>query len=299
LETEIRNFINRPRRQHELLADRASWNTLCSALDVIGDTELALEAHAKWERRSEDGEKYLLVYGALQVMEVQQDAVKFICETLAVPYSRPNELGTIRMIRSDAIGHAMRGKQEKVRKSSFIQRSNMTQWSFTLLSVFSDRRDYVRHRINIVELRGMQRTFLAETLQSVVDKLRSDEMAHREKYKGELLQDLFPNTLGYSFSKIIEMSALSGSCLREVKGMLVRFREALEKRGEWRKDSKAVYYYELADYAADELERYFYPEQARRLNEKDVRVFASFLNYQMEELHSIAKEIDDEYTSAV
>jgi hypothetical protein len=92
LETEIRDFINRPRRQHELLADPASWNTLCSALDVIDDTELALEAYAKWERRSKDGEKYLLVYGALQVMEVQQDAVKYICETLGLPYSRPKEL---------------------------------------------------------------------------------------------------------------------------------------------------------------------------------------------------------------
>lgn len=87
LKSEIRHFINLPRRQHELLANPASWNTLCSALDVIGDTELALEAYVKWERRPEDGEKYLLVYGALQVMEVQQDAVKYICETLEVPYS--------------------------------------------------------------------------------------------------------------------------------------------------------------------------------------------------------------------
>jgi len=60
LETEIRDFINRGRRQQELLADPASWNTLCSALDVIGDTELALEAYAKWEHRCEIGERYLL-----------------------------------------------------------------------------------------------------------------------------------------------------------------------------------------------------------------------------------------------
>jgi hypothetical protein len=123
-------------------------------------------------------------------------------------------------------------------------------------------------------------------------------MAHRKKHKGELLQDLFPDTLGYLFSKITEMYDLSGPCLREVKGMLVRFREAIENRGEWRKDSGAVYYYELAEYAADELEHYFYPEKARRLNEKDVLVFASFLKNQMEELRGIAKEIDDEYGSA-
>jgi hypothetical protein len=170
LETEIRDFINRPRRQHELLADPASWNTLCSALDVIDDTELALEAYAKWERRSKDGEKYLLVYGALQVMEVQQDAVKYICETLGLPYSRPKELDAIRIIRNDAIGHAMYGKQDKMSKSSFIQRFDMSQGSFTLLTVFSDRREYVRRQVYMGKLMSVQRTFVTEKLQTVVDK---------------------------------------------------------------------------------------------------------------------------------
>jgi hypothetical protein len=299
LKDDIRDLINMPRRQHELHADLASWNTLCSALDVIGDTELALEAYASWEYRSEDGEKYLLVYGALQVMEVQQDAVKYVCQTLAVPCSCPKELASIRLIRNDAIGHAMRGKQEKVFKSSFIQRFDMTQRDFMLLTVYSDRRDYAHRRINMVELMDVQRSFLSENLRAAVDKLRSDEMAHRNKHKGEILQDLFPDSLGYLFSKITEISPLSGLHLREVKGVLLQFREALEKRGEWRKDSGAVYYYELAEYAANELENYFNPKQTRRLNEKDVLIFASFLNNQMEELRKIAKEIDHEYASAV
>jgi hypothetical protein len=79
----------------------------------------------------------------------------------------------------------------------------------------------------------------------------------------------------------------------------VQFREALEKRSEWHNDSGAVYYYELADYAAEEMERHFYSEQARWLNEKDVLIFASFLKNQMEKLRGIAKEIDDEYASAM
>ena len=101
LESEIRDFINRPRKQTKLLSDLASWNMLCSALDVIGDTELALEAYLAWTPQKEDGEKYLLVYGALQVMEVQQDAVKFVSESLAIPYARPTELTNIRMVRSE------------------------------------------------------------------------------------------------------------------------------------------------------------------------------------------------------
>jgi hypothetical protein len=236
----------------------------------------------------------------LQVMEVQQDAVKYICETLEVPYSRPNELEAIRIIRNDAIGHAMRGKEEKVWKSSFIQRFDMTQLGFILLTVFSDRRDYVRRQVNMAELIGIQRTFLTDKLQSVVDKLRSDELAHREKHKDQLLQDIFPDTLGYLFSKITEISPISGPCLQEMKGMLVRFRKALEERGEWGSDSGVAYYYGPAEYAVSELERYFNSaDHPSRLNAQDVFIFASFLKTQIEELRGIAKEIDDEYAAAV
>ena len=77
LEQELREFINHPRRQAGLLSDVASWNIICSALDVVGDTELALDAYLNLQQLSTDGEKYLMVHGVLQVMEVQQDAVNF------------------------------------------------------------------------------------------------------------------------------------------------------------------------------------------------------------------------------
>ena len=43
----------------------------------------------------------------------------------------------------------------------------------------------------------------------------------------------------------------------------------------------------------------FILSKARRLNEKDALISASFLRNQMEELRGIAKEIDDEYASAM
>ncbi len=42
LESQIRDFVNAPRRQAMLLADAAAWAMLCSSLDVIGDAELAI-----------------------------------------------------------------------------------------------------------------------------------------------------------------------------------------------------------------------------------------------------------------
>lgn len=77
LETEIRDFINNPRKQSLLLKDSTVWNKLCSALDVTGDTELAINAYISAINVNSDGEAYLIVYGILQVLLVQQDAVKY------------------------------------------------------------------------------------------------------------------------------------------------------------------------------------------------------------------------------
>ena len=107
--------------------------------------------------------------------------MKYICETLEVPYPEPKELDAIGIIRSDAIGHAMYGKLDRVSKSSFIQRFDMSRGSFTLLTVFSDRREYVHSQVYMGKLMSVQRTFVMEKLQSVVDKLRRDEITHREK----------------------------------------------------------------------------------------------------------------------
>lgn len=159
LETAIRDSITRPRMHDTLLANRKSWNVLHSALDVIGDTELALSSYLNWEYQADVGKKYLLVYGALQVMEVQQDAVRYLCESLAVRYSRPKELAQIRGIRSSAIGHPMHEKEERTIKSSFIRRSDLTQNRFTLRTMFSDQRNDLLRQVNIVELMDVQRIF--------------------------------------------------------------------------------------------------------------------------------------------
>ena len=94
---------------------------------------------------SADGEKYLLIYGVLQVMEVHQDAVRFLCESLAIPYSPPKELSNIRAIRCDTIGHPIRSHQY----------------------------------VDIINLISVQRNYVEEKLREVVQRLRDDEMAHR------------------------------------------------------------------------------------------------------------------------
>ncbi|PKP61439.1 hypothetical protein CVT91_03255 [Candidatus Atribacteria bacterium HGW-Atribacteria-1] len=82
---EIRGFVNKPRKQFNLLKNHKFWNQLCSSLDVIEDSDLAIDAYLNREFSKDDGEKYLRLYGLLQALFLQQDAVANLCESLKLP----------------------------------------------------------------------------------------------------------------------------------------------------------------------------------------------------------------------
>lgn len=84
LEDRIREFINNGRKQSALLKDLTIWNKLCSSLDVIGDTQLAIQAHSQLKNIKGDGASYLIIYGTLQAMLLQQDALKHISDALNI-----------------------------------------------------------------------------------------------------------------------------------------------------------------------------------------------------------------------
>jgi hypothetical protein len=60
---------------------------LCSCLDLIGDTDLAIAVYHQAEHPEHEGGKYLLVYGILQTLFLQQAAVQNLCEALGIDYT--------------------------------------------------------------------------------------------------------------------------------------------------------------------------------------------------------------------
>jgi hypothetical protein len=197
---KIRSFITHHRRPAALLTSVADWNTLCSALDVIGDTELAFDAYSDCSAVSDVGRRYLLVYGTLQGLLIQQDAVKKVCETFQSPLSFSPSMNKIREIRSASIGHPMSRKKNKIDNANFIQRISLSHNGFTLMTFLSDGK-YVFQEVDIPKLMSEQKQFLKLALLGLVEKLRSDEMTHRERHKDKKLQDIFLS-IGYAFSKI-------------------------------------------------------------------------------------------------
>jgi hypothetical protein len=313
LESQIRDFINEPRRQTSLIREKAVWGMLCSSLDVIGDTELAMEAYLKGgDNESKDGRKpdfliasgnlYITLYGILQIIFVQQDAVKHLAEALGFDYARDPRLKTIREVRNDAIGHpTKRGKAEAF---NFISRITLSRGGCQLLTMRADGTTEFRD-IDVPSMIAEQRLAVATALAGILEKLREDEMAHRKKFAGSKLADAFPSTLGYYHEKISDTidggmpGAFGASILESVAGYVAKFKEGLAERGSLDAYDAVTYEFDLLEYPIAELHKYFTNPQESKLNAKDALIFHHFIRSRIKTLIDMAKEIDQEYEQEV
>jgi hypothetical protein len=281
LEDCIRELINRPQRQYALLKAPASWNMLCSCLDVIGDTELAFAAFVNKADLLRDGEKYLLVYGALQALFIQQDAVENLAEALGVTYEANPQLKQIREVRNDSIGHPTKRYDGKA--FNFIGRYSLTHHGFRLMKTFSEDREPVFFDVNIPDLIKTQQMALTKALTEMIAKLKEEDMKHKREFRDEKLQDLFSLTLDYSFEKIFaacgdsEVTSLGAAMLEGLIERFEKFKSALQKRGILREGDFTSHDLELVEYPMSELKTFFRNPSGSTLNHKGAYIFAYFL----------------------
>jgi len=304
----IRDLINTSIMRSLFSKNLALWNQLCSCLDVIGDSKLAIDAYLNRGFGESVGGHYLAVYGLLQALYIQQDAIRYLCESLGMPNPLDNNprLVEIRNIRNDTIGHPTKRNRKEGQPTSchFISQPTLKPDGFQLMSLFSNRTSKFAD-ISILDLITDQKTCLSEILTSVIDELKHKERAHKEKFRMEKLVSVFPGTLSYAFGKVFDRiiegkypSPLALVNFQQIKQTLQNFREAIVKRGITYDSINSVY--GLLEYPLAELEVFFQNAQKGKelnINEKTAFIFAFFVKKQVDELISMAKEIDEDYSS--
>jgi len=303
---EIRNFINNTTwKQHALLQIPEAWNMLCSCLDVIEDTELAIEAYNQVNEPQNEGEKYLLVYGILQTLFVEQDAVRHLCEALRISYtpdpSSEEVLKEIREIRNDSVGHpTKRCEGKKAKAFNFISRASLSKYGFDLIITYPDGRSPSFRHVEIPPLIEKQQQILTQALSAVLEELKKEESKHKAMFRYDPVQDAFPKELHYYFQKIYEAihgnrPELGSMCLKPIAKAIEDFKTKLDKRGILKAYDEVTHLLELLDYPISQLSEYFTQPNSSTLNEKSAYIFASFVEANLEELERIALEIDREY----
>lgn len=306
----IRDFINGPRKQHHLLKNRGLWFQLCSCMDVVEDSELAIKAYFEYfeeKYENSDGIKYLFIYGILQALFLQQDSVINLCESLKISKKINDypKLREIREIRNDSIGHPTKRDRKNGPKSyNFISRFSLSLGGFELNSIDINEQDETKW-ISIPELIADQRIYISDILISVTNKLKEEEMNHKNKFKNEKLASIFSSTLNYHFGKVSEAiykstpASFGEVSLQQIEEKLNDFKEALEKRGEIEIYDSINYEFELIDYPLNELKIFFHNSKSgieTNINEETAYIFAFFVNKQISKLKQFAQEIDEEYS---
>jgi hypothetical protein len=304
LSTWIRNYGQDAKIQKRLISDRFIWRQLWASMDIIDDVDSALEAYLNNEFPADLGERYLRIYGAMQGLFLQQDAlydlVKAIHPSKAI---YPNDvLKDIRDLRNASVGHPTRLNRKGSLSTHGIVQNSMHKDGFDLLSYPSKDGNIFQH-VPVRELIEKQRIETVRILTEVVNDLRAQEEAHRAKFRDIKVVAAF-DQVSYAFEKIFEETrdgatpVLSRWGAGHLEKSLDDFAQGLKQRGLSVDTYDSIkYLYTNIDHPLAELKKFVLREPSEIQSDKSAIVFADALQGYFKELRDIAREIDDEYAS--
>lgn len=301
LEHKIRDYINAPRKHSALFRDRTEFSKLCSCLDVIGDTELAFSAYDSIGDSTPPGLTYILAYGFLQALVLQQDAVRNLYEALGEPHAPDPLLSEIRDIRNDAAGHPTKRGGGKGKSFSFISRMSISNAGFQLMTITPGQGSPRFRAVSFKALLDTQHQQLEQALGRLLESLRREEMEHREQFRADKFVALFPDVLDYYFEKVYQSARSPNSWeygamhVNLIGGVVEKFKAELTRRGIAGAYQGVEGELELLEYPLAQLGDFFTRRGTGRLNERDAEIFTSYVERGMSELKTMAAELDAEY----
>lgn len=300
----IRKHINTTRYQNKLIKNLDNWNQICCSIDVIEDTACAIAAYIESNYPKEVGLRYIFTYGILQALFMQQDSFKHISEAFNIPYKISKELKDIREIRNAAIGHPTKQDRTPEKKTyyNYISRMTLSKKGFTLSRSYDQGENEFRD-IQLFSMIEDQLSEIKSSYEVIDDELKKADKMHKEKFKDNLLSDIFPNTMGYFFQKISEgtysdrpgkLPIIFGA-FQQIQDAYLTFENSLQRRGDVNDDIQS----ELDEYkhALSVMRKYLTGEKINGMNSKDARIYCYYLESKHEYFLEIAQEVDDNYNT--
>jgi hypothetical protein len=293
--SRFRDLVNEARLHHALFQQPIKFNLLCSAMDIIDDILFALQSYTK-HAHDDQGLAYLEIFGVLQALCVQQDAVielhKIIEGNSIDLENKYPEIKEVRDARIRVAGHPVGGRAS----SHFLVRYTVSKWGFELWK-YDQTGGRTAQRVDILSLIKRNSRALKTTMGDLIAFIEMEDRKHKEKFMKSSLADIFRMST-YLSGKIFEGVSgknpigLVGS--GSIKDMLKNFRSALDERGShFQEAGFVVHDIPKIEYALSKFERYMKGDEAQ--NEDDAYILASFIQTELSRLVEIAKEIDDEY----
>lgn len=296
---KIRDFINGTRVKAKLLKNKPLFYQLCSCMDMVEDTEIAIEAFARKEK-PEKGEVYLEIFGLLQALFLQQDTALHLAESLEfkITIDEYPRLKEIREIRNDAVGHPTK-RGNPVRSWNFIIQHSLSYEAFEILAWHSPE-GHTRTVVKTKEIIQDQQKYIAEILEKTLSEIKGRDAEYKAKFKMKKIADTLPDTIGYWCEKMfsavnrVDELNLGEFGATSAQNALKKFEEELVSRG------IAIDTYPGIELTFNEL-RYplkklqgHFSSQAP-LDLEAGHIFVDFVRIKLMKLKKMAEELDVEF----
>lgn len=147
LEDELRNLLTELNSKFEF----DEWAKICSSLDVIGDTFLAILSFESVEDGVFDELKYLLIYGLLEALYLQNVAIRDIALVLEIKSEiekiENEKYKSVDQVRAKVAAHPSSGG-----KHWFVPRIKITKHSFEIVHYKDESLEAERQAIDLLDI---------------------------------------------------------------------------------------------------------------------------------------------------
>ena len=296
---ELRDLINSSICYKQDVWDRkddGDWSKLWTAADNLEDTQLAIEEYSSLKDFSR-----LAVYGLLQSMYVQQDAISHLEKAIKIltPDWKKDypELSNIRDVRNETIGHPI---SEKGLYTSISHTNNLNILEYGVWS-----RDGFQHKsIDLKNIINIQHDLLIKEVDRIMGKINEDETQHKQSFKDKSLSKLLASTSYHiqklwSFEKSRDYSQVNFNSL---KSIYENFKEEIKKRYKLEKvDEQGVQIPGLIltiqhiEKILPRIEKMVPMDDS--IDQLDLDVYVESLDNSFEDLRKMAKEVDVEFAT--
>ena len=311
----MRELINKPILNSLLSQDHKKWNLMCGSLDAIESSQSAVDSYIGLNK---DNLGYigpqLIIYGLFQALYVQQDSVSNLCESMDMAFllkiddinTQHPKLYEIRQLRNKSIGHPTPSSKDKKTKKIKSTHGMLIDNDSVELFSYTETGEFSHAKYKISDCIEKQSRLLSGILQKVIEKMRSMEKEHKDKYMQNKLRECFPNDPQYCFEKIfqgilhIDRRSLALSHSEDLIKAIDRFEEEITKRGLQNDDNDMVVVrieIEHSKYPLEKLKEYFCPRPKSSLNWQDARAYADSAREHILDLIKHAENLDSAYMS--
>ncbi|WP_281540570.1 hypothetical protein [Maribacter aestuarii] len=301
LTKEIRDILNHPWKRELLFQDRVKWNKIWASLDTFDDTHKAITHYLNLDEFGPNDGGYLYIYGVLQAINLQQDALKNLLSALfdkTIDWETEYpDLYKIREHRNDSIGHPSKRGNDK--SFHMIGRYSISKVGFTLASYFPKSGDKSKfEKIDLLKCIESQSRLLNVILTDTMNELTNEFKEHKKKFKGDKIRSKIPSTYDYHISKLFEHAygnyPVVDMNFKIVKETIDNIKAEVTKRY-FR--TSALQGLEdtlnLIEYILKRLEKTLI--QNKISDENELRIFIQSLRQNSQELFDMVDEIDTEF----